>query len=83
MFELFYHPIYTDGIDEKSRFPRQRYKLTKDALDASKARIRFVKPEMIKIEHIYVAHERNYVDSFINGILTEKEKRKIIQNKIL
>ena len=77
MFELFYHPIYTDGIDEKSRFPRQRYKLTKDALDGSKARIRFVRPEMIKIEHIYVAHERNYVDSFINGILTEKEKRKI------
>ncbi len=77
MFELFYHQIYTDGIDERSRFPRERYQLTKKALDKSEHQIRFVNPEMIKIEDIYVAHERAYVDSFINGLLSDKRKRRI------
>ena len=40
MFELFYHPIYTDGIDERSRFPKERYKLIKKILDKSKSNIR-------------------------------------------
>ena len=77
MFELFYHPIYTDGIDERSRFPRERYKLTKKVLDNSNFDIEFLEPEMANIEDIYVAHERKYVDSFIAGRLSNKEKREI------
>ena len=77
MFDLFYHPIYTDGIDKRSRFPRERYQLTKEALDESKHAIRFVQPKMANIEDIYVAHEREYVDSFIAGGLSNKEKREI------
>ena len=77
MFELFYHPIYTDGIDERSRFPKERYKLTKKILDKSKSNIRFIKPIMAAIEDIYIAHERKYVDSFIAGRLSNKEKREI------
>ncbi len=77
MFELFYHSIYTDGIDERSRFPRERYKLTKEALDRSDSDISFVEPKMAAIEDIYIAHERKYVDSFIAGRLSNKEKREI------
>ena len=77
MFELFYHPIYTDGIDERSRFPKERYKLTKEILDKSKFNIRFIKPIMAAIEDIYIAHEKEYVDSFIAGRLSNKEKREI------
>ena len=77
MFELFYHPIYTDGIDERSRFPKERYKLTKKILDKSKSNIRFIEPKMANIEDIYIAHERKYVDSFIAGRLSNKEKREI------
>ena len=77
MFELFYHPIYTDGIDERSRFPKERYKLTKKILDNSNFDIEFLEPEMANIEDIYVAHERKYVDSFIAGRLSNKEKREI------
>jgi len=77
MFELFYHPIYTDGIDERSRFPRERYQLTKKVLDNSNFDIEFLEPEMANIEDIYVAHERKYVDSFIAGRLSNKEKREI------
>ena len=77
MFELFYHPIYTDGIDERSRFPKERYKLTKKILDNSNFDIEFLEPKMANIEDIYVAHERKYVDSFIAGKLSNKEKREI------
>ena len=53
MFNLFYHPIYTDGIDERSRFPRERYKLTKKILDKSKSDIRFTEPKMAELR-IYI-----------------------------
>ena len=56
MFELFYHPIYTDGIDERSRFPKERYKLTKKILDKSKSNIRFIKPIMAAIEAVSYTH---------------------------
>ena len=77
MFELFYHPIYTYGLDERSRFPRERYQLTKKALDKSKYEIRFLEPKMIETKDIHAAHNRRYVDAFMNGTLSEKEKRKI------
>ncbi len=77
MFDLFYHPIYTYGIDKRSRFPRERYQLTKEALYESKHAIRFVQPKRANIEDIYVAHGRQYVDSFFAGRLSNKEKREI------
>tara|TARA_Y100001934_G_scaffold271819_1_gene358959 strand:- start:980 stop:1876 length:897 start_codon:yes stop_codon:yes gene_type:complete len=77
MFELFYHPIYTYGIDKNSRFPRERYELTRKALNKSQSNLVFVEPEMIEIEDIYIAHDRSFVNAFINGTLSSQEKRKI------
>ena len=77
MLELFYHPIYTYGIDKNSRFPRDRYELTREALNKSKSDLVFVEPEMIEIHDIYIAHDRSFVDAFINGTLSTQEKRKI------
>jgi len=77
MFDLFYHPIYTNGIDKRSRFPRERYQLTKQSLDKSDADIRFVQPEMVEIQDIRLAHDKDYVDAFIDGTLSDRQKRKI------
>ncbi len=77
MFELFYHPIYTEGIDKRSRFPRDRYRLIKRTLDELELDIQFVEPEMINVEDIYLAHQREYVNLFINGMLCDKKKKKI------
>tara|TARA_Y100001970_G_scaffold118700_1_gene147264 strand:+ start:643 stop:1539 length:897 start_codon:yes stop_codon:yes gene_type:complete len=77
MLELFYHPIYTYGIDKNSRFPRDRYELTREALNKSKSDLVFVEPAMIEIDDIYIAHDRSFVDAFINGTLSTQEKRKI------
>ena len=77
MFELFYHPIYTYGIDKSSRFPRDRYELTKNKLDMINTNINFSKPQLAEIEDLYLGHSKQYVDAFINAKLTEKEKRQI------
>ena len=77
MFELFYHPIYTYGIDENSTFPRDRYEMTKNYLDEQKIIINFQKPNLAKVEDIFLGHQKKFVTSFINGLLTEKEKKRI------
>ena len=77
MFDLYYHPIYTYGIDKNSRFPRSRYILTRESLDTLDLKINIKQPQKAKLKDIYLAHDKIFVDSFLNGSLTKKEKRKI------
>ena len=76
-FKLFYHPIYTYGIDKNSKFPRERYELIKEKLEEEKILIDFQKPDLAKVEDIILGHDERYVNSFINGLLTQGEIRKI------
>ena len=77
MLNIFYHPLYCYGIDRNSRFPRDRYLLTKMKLEKYPDKILIREPKMIDIKDIYLAHDKKYVDSFLNGNLSNKEKRKI------
>ncbi len=77
MLNIFYHPLYCYGIDRNSRFPRDRYLLTKMKLEKYPDKILIREPKMIDIKDIYLAHDKEYVDSFLNGNLSNKEKRKI------
>lgn len=77
MFELFYHPIYTYGIDKNSTFPRERYELTKNKLKDKKLLIHFKKPNLASLEDIYLGHDKKFVNSFVNGALSQNEIRKI------
>ena len=77
MFELFYHPIYTYGIDKNSIFPRERYKLTKENLEDQNILINFQEPDLAKINDIILGHDEKFVKSFMNGLLSQKEIRRI------
>ena len=77
MFELFYHPIYTYGIDKNSTFPRDRYEMTKNYLDEQEIMINFQKPKLARFEDILLGHQEKFVTSFMHGLLTAKEKRRI------
>ena len=77
MFELFYHPIYTYGIDKNSTFPRERYELTKNKLKDKKLLIHFKKPNLASLKDIYLGHDKKFVNSFVNGALSQNEIRKI------
>ena len=71
--------LYTDGIHPEARFPRDRYQLLLDRLQASEAkhRMTFNQPSPISRELLLLAHDGAYVDRFLAGELTEKEEKRI------
>ena len=76
---IYYHSLYTDGIDPSSTFPRERYRLIKNELKSyqSKGFINIAQSKKAKIDDIYRAHLKDYVDRFIGGQLSDKETREI------
>ena len=78
-FPLWYHPIYTDGIHPKARFPRERYEMLLDLLRESGAfdKIQIKEPNIIEEQSLLLAHDRSYVRRFLEGTLDEKEKKRI------
>ena len=79
LFGMWYHPLYTDGIHPEARFPRDRYQLLLDRLQASEAehRMTFNQPNPIARELLLLAHDGAYVDRFLAGELTDKEEKRI------
>tara|TARA_B100001996_G_scaffold206379_1_gene158190 strand:+ start:6570 stop:7472 length:903 start_codon:yes stop_codon:yes gene_type:complete len=76
---IYYHPIYTKGIDPRSTFPKERYDLIRNELVAKEFanHININTPIEAKIQDIYRAHTNEYVDAFLNSELTEKQVREI------
>ena len=76
---IYYHPLYTKGIDSKSTFPKERYDLIKDELATSELSniITIKTPYQAKVEDLYRAHSKNYVDAFLKSELSEKQVREI------
>ena len=76
---IYYHSLYTYGIDSNSTFPRERYELIRNILeDESKSGlINFVEPNKANVKDIYRAHSKEYVDRFLNSNLSDKEIREI------
>ena len=79
LFGMWYHPLYTDGIHPEARFPRDRYQLLLDRLQASEAKhqMTFNQPNPIARELLLLAHDGAYVDRFLAGELTDKEEKRI------
>ena len=75
---IYYHELYTDGIDKKSSFPRDRYKLVKQSLELHKNNsIKILESKKANLEDIYRAHSAEYVNKFLNSNLSNKEIREI------
>mgnify|MGYP001177744781 CR=1 FL=1 len=75
---IYYHKLYTDGIDEKSSFPRDRYRLVKQSLESNQnSQINILKSEKADLDDIYRAHSKQYVKNFLNGNLSDNEIRQI------
>ena len=76
---IYYHPLYTYGIDSNSSFPRERYELIRNSLEAesNNGLINFVESTKADVKDIYLAHDEDYVDRFLNSNLSSKEIREI------
>ncbi|MGB0663274.1 MAG: hypothetical protein ACPGMR_05760, partial [Pontibacterium sp.] len=70
MLNVFYHPLYTDGIDPTARFPRDRYKLLAERLFNIDT-INVQAPRLATRDEIITMHDEDYVDRFINGTLSD------------
>ena len=78
-FSLYYHPLYSDGLDKTARFPVDRYRMIAEKirlLDVGK-KILIKEPRQAKREEILLVHKQDFVDRFLAGDLSEKEIRRI------
>ena len=76
MLNLYYHPIYTDGLDPTVRFPRERYQLLARRLKENPS-IHIQCSPIATREQIVAAHNERYVDLFIEGKLDATAIRRI------
>ena len=78
-FNLWYHPLYTDGIHDEARFPKYRYQKLLQRLEQSEQfnQITIQTPEPISRDLVLLAHDATYVDAFLEEKLDEKEMRRI------
>ena len=76
---IYYHPLYTYGIDSNSSFPRERYELIRNSLESESKSglINFIEPTKASVKDIYRAHSKDYVDRFLNSDLSNQEIREI------
>lgn len=79
MLPIWYSPIYTDGLDPEARFPRDRYRLVREALaDRCEAgEIEFREPEAMDPEDLALVHDPNYIERFLAGTLEDSIVRRI------
>ncbi|MBD5782046.1 histone deacetylase [Pelagicoccus sp. NFK12] len=76
MLPLFYHPIYTEGIDPSARFPRERYRLLAERLHKHET-IELREPRLATRDELALAHDLRYIDTFLANQLDEKAMRRI------
>ena len=74
-----YHTLYCDGLSAEARFPRERYPKLKASLQAHPMgkSIQWFTPRQAMLEELTDIHDEDYVQRFIRGTLTPKEKRQI------
>ncbi len=78
-FTLYYHEIYSSGLDPSARFPVSRYELLHQRLleEDRGGLIRWKTPEKASIEDLLLVHEEDYTKRFLQGRLSDKEMRRI------
>ena len=76
---IWYHELYTNGIDVKARFPRDRYEKLLIRLKNSDSwdNIEIKSPRKITRSELLAAHSIDYVDRFLAGKLDIKEEKRI------
>ncbi len=74
---LYYHPLYTDGLDDAARFPKHRYRLTRDELVRRRAPVEFRTSPPATRNDALEAHAAEYVDAFMEGRLDARRTRQI------
>ena len=67
-FPLYYHPLYSDGLDRTARFPVERYRLLAQRLKKldTSGQIAVKEPRLATRDEVLLVHDELYVESFLN-----------------
>ena len=78
-FPLYFHEIYSSGLDRTARFPVDRYQLLADKLQSmdDEGLISWQMSRLASREEVQLVHQEDYVHRFLNHQLLEKEIRRI------
>lgn len=74
---LYYHPLYSGGLDSKARFPVSRYDLIHASMVSSGAPVEIRTPPKAPKRSLLLAHDSGYVSRFLAGELLDSEVRRI------
>ena len=79
MSHLYYSHLYSDGISPEARFPRLRYRLTREELITRGVLSAedFLTPNPVRLEDLQLVHDAGYVTRFLSGTLSAQEIRRI------
>lgn len=77
LMPLYYHPLYTAGIDPSARFPRDRYDMVRDQILQKNAPLELRISPFASREELLLGHDPGFVDRFLGGELADAEKRRI------
>ncbi len=76
---FFYDPVYTDGLSNEARFPKDRYRLVRAAFaERGLDECAHVRPSPLGRERdLLTVHDPAYVSAFVRGQLEERIARRI------
>ena len=76
---IWYHDLYTMGIDPSARFPRDRYHLLEERIKGTElpSPIEFREPRPASTDDLLRVHGPDYVDRFLGGRLSDREINRI------
>ena len=76
---IWYHDLYTMGIDPTARFPRDRYKMLEERIRDAQlpSPIEFREPGPASADDLLRVHGPDYVDRFLGGRLSDREINRI------
>ena len=76
---IWYHDLYTMGIEPSARFPRDRYHLLEDRIKGAQlpSPIEFREPRPASTDDLLRVHGPDYVDRFLGGRLSDREINRI------
>ncbi len=81
MLPLWHSPIYTEGLDPRANFPRDRYALVRSGLELTspaEGPIAFRSaPPLADPDVLRMVHDDGYIDRFLQRRLNPKESRRI------
>lgn len=74
---LYYNDVFEFQLPAGHRFPMEKYRVVREALQAALPDASFAVSPHATIEDLTTTHAADYVDRFVRGELSEKENRRI------